>query len=154
MVTVSTSQWLTIIDSWLSGGLSTSQWLTIIDSWLSGGLSTSQWLTTIDSWPSGGMSTSQCLTTIDSWPSGGLSTSQWLTTIDSWPSSGLFTSRRTRTTRTPAFWDTPRHPMITHTSDSHQIPSQNKTKSKLQKIAKNWNFARNFTCDTPSEVAW
>ena len=29
--------------------------------------------------------------------------------------------------------------MITHTSDSHQIPSQNKTKSKLQiwKIAKN-----------------
>ena len=33
--------------------------------------------------------------------------------------------------------------MITHTSDSHQIPSQNKTKSKLQslKIAKNLNFA-------------
>ena len=32
--------------------------------------------------------------------------------------------------------------MITHTSDSHQIPSQNKTKSKLQilKIAKNSNF--------------
>ena len=26
----------------------------------------------------------------------------------------------------------PRHPMITHTNDSHQIPSQNKTKSKLQ----------------------
>ena len=38
----------------------------------------------------------------------------------------------TRTTRTPAFWDTPCHPMITHTSDSHQIPSQNKTKSNLQ----------------------
>ena len=38
----------------------------------------------------------------------------------------------TRATRMPAFWDTPRHPMITHTSDSHQIPSQNKTKSKLQ----------------------
>ena len=32
--------------------------------------------------------------------------------------------------------------MITHTSDSHQIPSQNKTKSKLQilKIAKNSIF--------------
>ena len=32
------------------------------------------------------------------------------------------------------------HPMITHTSDSHQIPSQKKTKSKLQiqkNIAKN-----------------
>ena len=42
----------------------------------------------------------------------------------------------TRTTRTPLFWDTPHRPMITHTSDSHQIPSQNKTKSKLQ-ILKN-----------------
>ena len=38
----------------------------------------------------------------------------------------------TRKTRTPAFWDTPCRPMITHTSDSHQTPSQNKTKSKLQ----------------------
>ena len=66
---------------------------------------------------------------------------------------------KTRTTRTPTFWDTPHRPMITHTSGSHQIPSQNKTKSKLQ-ILKNcqkfkfWNFARNFTRDTPSEVAW
>ena len=32
----------------------------------------------------------------------------------------------------PVFWDTPGCPVITHTSDSHQIPSQNKTKSKLQ----------------------
>ena len=40
-------------------------------------------------------------------------------------------SEITRATRTPAFWDTPRCPMITYTSDSHQIPSQNKTKSKL-----------------------
>ena len=43
----------------------------------------------------------------------------------------------------PAFWDTPHRLMITHSSDSHQIPSQNKTKSKLQflkKIAKNSNF--------------
>ena len=38
----------------------------------------------------------------------------------------------TRTTRTPAFWDTPRRPMITHTNDSHQTLSQNKKKSKLQ----------------------
>ena len=59
----------------------------------------------------------------------------------------------------PAFWDTPRRPMITHTSDSHQIPSQKKTKSKLQ-ILKNcqkfkfWNFASNFIRDKPSEVAW
>ena len=42
----------------------------------------------------------------------------------------------TRTTRMPEFWDTPRCPMITHTSDSHQFPCQNKTKSKLQ-ILKN-----------------
>ena len=51
----------------------------------------------------------------------------------------------TRTTRTPMFWDTPRHPMITHTRDSHQIPSQNKTKSKLQMLKnfqkfKSYNF--------------
>ena len=43
----------------------------------------------------------------------------------------------TRTTRKPVFWDTPSHPMTTHTSGSHQIPSQNKT--KLQ-ILKNPNF--------------
>ena len=35
-----------------------------------------------------------------------------------------------------------RRPMITHTSDSHQIPSQNNTKSKLQ-ILKN---CQNFKC--------
>ena len=39
---------------------------------------------------------------------------------------------QTRTIRTPAFRDTLRRPMIAHTSDSHQIPSENKTKSKLQ----------------------
>ena len=43
---------------------------------------------------------------------------------------------KTRTTRTPAFWYIPRRPMITHTSDSHQIPSQNKSKSKLQTLKK------------------
>ena len=51
------------------------------------------------------------------------------------------------------------HPMITHASDSHQIPSQKKTKSKLQSLKicqkfKCLNFASNFTRDTPSEVAW
>ena len=30
--------------------------------------------------------------------------------------------------------------MITHTSDSHQIPSQHKTKLQIYKIAKNPNF--------------
>ena len=56
----------------------------------------------------------------------------------------------TRKTRTPAFWDTPCRPMITHTSDSHQIPSKSKTKLKLQILKKCqkfkfWNLARNFT---------
>ena len=51
-------------------------------------------------------------------------------------------SGRTRTTRTPAFWDTPRRPMITHTSDSHQIPSKTRQSQsyKFKKIAKNSNF--------------
>ena len=40
------------------------------------------------------------------------------------------------TTWMPAFWDTPSRPIITHTSDLHQIPSQNKTKSKLQILKK------------------
>ena len=60
----------------------------------------------------------------------------------------------------PAFWEYHTHPppcpMITQTIDSYQIPSHNKTKSKLQikKIAKKSNFANNFTNDTPFEVAW
>ena len=66
----------------------------------------------------------------------------------------------TRTTRMPAFWDTPCRLMITHTSDSHHIPSQNKTKQdKLQSLKncqkfKFWNCARILTCNTFSEVAW
>ena len=44
----------------------------------------------------------------------------------------LYYTNATRTTRTPAFWDTPCRPMITHTSDSHQTARQNKTKSKFQ----------------------
>ena len=50
----------------------------------------------------------------------------------------------------------PGRPMITHSRDSYQIQSQNKTKSKLQiwKIAKKSNFLKNFICNTPSEVAW
>ena len=42
---------------------------------------------------------------------------------------------KTRATRIPASWEYPRHPIIIHTIDSYQIPfipSQNKTKSKLQ----------------------
>ena len=57
----------------------------------------------------------------------------------------------------PAFWDTPRHPMITHNSDYHQIPSQNKTKSKFQiykKKAKNSNFKILQEQGTPSQIAW
>ena len=50
--------------------------------------------------------------------------------------------------------------MITHTSDSDQIPSQNKTKSKFQiqkKLPKILIFKfckKLYTRDIPSEVAW
>ena len=49
---------------------------------------------------------------------------------------------KTRTTRTPVFWDTLRLPMITHTSDSHQIPSENRQSQsyKFWQIAKNSNL--------------
>ena len=55
--------------------------------------------------------------------------------------------------------DTPRRLMITHTIESYWIPSQKKTKSKLQikKIHQNFeffNFETGVTRDTPSEVAW
>ena len=48
----------------------------------------------------------------------------------------------TRTTRTPAFWEYLHRPMTTHIIDSYQIPSQNKTKSKLQiwKICQKFKF--------------
>ena len=39
---------------------------------------------------------------------------------------------KTRSARTPTFWEYPRRPMITHTIDSYRIPSQKTTKSKLQ----------------------
>ena len=48
------------------------------------------------------------------------------------PAPGICLKSATRTTRMPAFWGYPRHPMITHTIDSYWIPSQNKTKSNLQ----------------------
>ena len=48
----------------------------------------------------------------------------------------ITTIKTTRTTRTPVFWDTLCRPMITNTSDSHQIPSQNKTRSKSQILKK------------------
>ena len=58
--------------------------------------------------------------------------------------------------------DTPRRLMITHTIESYWIPSQKKTKSKLQiyyyqKNCQNFkflNFETGITRDTPSEVAW
>ena len=55
--------------------------------------------------------------------------------------------------------DTPSCLMITHTIESYWIPSQKKTKSKLQilKIRQNFkffNFETGITRDTPSEVAW
>ena len=40
-------------------------------------------------------------------------------------------------TRTTAFWDTHRRPMITHTSESHQITSQKKTFSESYTFKKN-----------------
>ena len=51
-------------------------------------------------------------------------------------------TRKTRTTRTPAFWGYPRRLMITHTIESCWIPSEKKTKSKynFKKIAKSSNF--------------
>ena len=54
----------------------------------------------------------------------------------------------TRTITTPAcvLRDTPHRPMITHTSDSHQIPSQNKTKSKLQILKNCQKFKFYFFC--------
>ena len=55
--------------------------------------------------------------------------------------------------------DTLRRLMITHTIKSYWIPSQKKTKLKLQilRIRQNFkflNFETNITSDTPSEVAW
>ena len=49
--------------------------------------------------------------------------------------------------------------MITHTIESYWIPSQKKTKSKLQIYrirlnSKFLNFETNITQDTPPEIAW
>ena len=52
--------------------------------------------------------------------------------VEDMAQQGSKASAGTRITRMPVFWDTPRRHMITHISDSHQIPSHNKTKSKLQ----------------------
>ena len=55
--------------------------------------------------------------------------------------------------------NTPSRLMITHTIESYWIPSQKKTKSKLQilKIRQNFKFLNlemGITRDTPPEVAW
>ena len=58
-----------------------------------------------------------------------------------------------RTTRTPAFWDTPRRPiLVVHIRP--QVQRRQSESYTFLKIDKNLNFARNFTHDTPSEVAW
>ena len=74
--------------------------------------------------------------TMNKWIYLGLKTNHLI--VIKYPPQGR--QEQTRTTRTPAFWDTPRRPMITHTSDSHQIPSQNNTKSKLQNLKNYQNF--------------
>ena len=52
----------------------------------------------------------------------------------------MWTHYGTRTTRTSAFWGYPRRLMITHTIESYWIPSQKKTKSKLQILKNRQNF--------------
>ena len=57
----------------------------------------------------------------------------------------------------PAFWGYPRRLMITHTIKSYWIPNEKKTKSKLQRIPKNFkllNFETGIIGDTYSQVAW
>ena len=58
----------------------------------------------------------------------------------------------------PGSWDTPPPLMITHTSElvihiKSQVKRRQSQSYKFQKF-KYWNFARNITCDTPSEVVW
>ena len=68
---------------------------------------------------------------LNCFPKGLIDNATELVQIMAWRQAG--NKPLSETTTTPAFWDTPRRrPMITHTSDSHQIPIQNKTKSKLQ----------------------
>ena len=68
-------------------------------------------------------------------------------------------SRKTRTTRTPAFWGYPPPPppppppprrlMITHTNESYWIPSQNK-------VERPWRYksrSKVVTSDTPSHAS-
>ena len=66
-----------------------------------------------------------------------------------WPKVGWnLIVGETRTSRTPAFWEYPSRPMITHTitMDSYQIPCHNKTNSKLQipKICQTFKFCNNL----------
>ena len=72
---------------------------------------------------------------------------RWVNDINIGACHPAVITETTRTTWTPAFWDTPRRPMIIHTSGSHQIPCHKKTKSKLQipKICQNFNFTLHVT---------
>ena len=49
-----------------------------------------------------------------------------------------------------------RRTIITHTSDSHQTPSQNKPSQsyKFKKTIQILKFDKKLYTDTPSEVAW
>ena len=42
----------------------------------------------------------------------------------------------------PALWDTSRRHMITHTSDPHQIPSQNKTTPQILRNCQKFKFSK------------
>ena len=51
--------------------------------------------------------------------------------------------------------DTPRCLMITHMSHiGSQVKITQSQSYKFKEFAKISNFEKNFTCDTPSEVAW
>ena len=54
-----------------------------------------------------------------------------------------YQTKITGTNRMPAFWDTCCHPIVTYTGDSHQIPSQNKTKLQILNNWQNFKF-QNF----------
>ena len=60
--------------------------------------------------------------------------------MNGWMNGQMDGNPKTRTIRTPAFWGYPRRLMITHTIESYWIPSQKKTKSKLQILKIRQNF--------------
>ena len=61
-----------------------------------------------------------------------------------WLNFTVVVTKITGQTRTPAFWDTPCRPMITHTTDAYLI-----AKSKICQKFKFYNFELNIMGDTP-----